>query len=220
MAKKDVNAKVARWVMFIQSYDCVIEHRSNPKMRHVDALSRIVASIISKEDNLCIKIKQLQQDDSHLKKVATILQRQQQYDDYVMKNGVIFKYQNGRELLAVPEAMENEVIKNGHFGVNKVEESVKQQFYIEKAKEKIQSVINNCVSCILAERKRGKSEGLLYSIDKGDKPLDTYHIDHLGPMVATCKMYTYLFAVIDAFTKMVWVFPTKTTNSKEVIVKM
>lgn len=224
MAKKDVNAKVARWVMFIQSYDCTIEHRSNQKMRHVDALSRLIATIISKEDNLCIKIKNLQQDDNNLKKIATILQQQQQYDDYVMRNGIIFKYQSGRELLAVPESMENEVIKNahenGHFGVKKVEECVKQQFFIEKAKEKIQSVINNCVSCILAERKHGKSEGLLHTIEKGDKPLDTYHIDHLGPMVATCKMYKYLFVVIDGFTKMVWIFPTKTTNAKEVVDKM
>lgn len=224
MTKKDINAKVARWVMFIQSYDCIVEHRSNPKMRHVDALSRMMAMIVSKEDNLCIKIKNLQRDDNNLKKIATILQQQQQYDDFVLKNGIIFKYQSGRELLAVPEAMESEVIKNahenGHFGAKKVEECVKQQFYFEKMKEKIQSVINNCVSCILAERKHGRGEGLLHSIDKGDKPLDTYHIDHLGPMVATCKMYTYLFVVIDGFTKMVWIFPTKTTNAKEVVDKM
>lgn len=66
----------------------------------------------------------------------------------------------------------------------------------------------------------GKAEGFLHPIDKGDKPLDTYHIDHLGPMVATCKMYKHLFVVTDAFTKMTWIFPTKTTNTREVLDKL
>lgn len=85
MTKKELNAKVARWVMFIQSYDCTIEHRSGSKMRLVDALSRIIATIVSKEDNLCIKIKNSQQSDGNLMKIATILQQQQQYNDYTVE---------------------------------------------------------------------------------------------------------------------------------------
>lgn len=73
--------------------------------------------------------------------------------------------------------------ENGHFGTKKVEGSIKQQFFIEKAKEKIQSVVDNCIPCMSSERKRGKSEGFLHTCDKGEKPLDTYHMDHLRPMV-------------------------------------
>lgn len=120
--------------------------------------------------------------------------------------------------------MEIEVIRNahenGHFATKKVEESIKQQFHIEKLKEKIQDVLANCIPCILAERKHGKSEGFLHTIDKGDKPLDTYHVDHIGPMVATCKMYKHMLVITDAFTKMVWIFPTKTTNTKEALDKL
>lgn len=223
--KKDVNRKVAGWVMSMQPYDFEVEHRKNQQMTHVDALSRLVASIISKEDNLCIKVKKLQEEDDELKRIESILKQQQQpYNDYSLRNGVIYKYGNGSELLAVPQSMETEVIRsaheNGHFGVKRVEEIVNKQFFIPKIKEKIQQVILNCVPCILSERKQGKSEGFLHSIEKGEAPFDTYHVDHLGPMVATCKQYKYLFVVIDAFTKFVWIYPTKTTNTKEAIDKL
>lgn len=39
-------------------------------------------------------------------------------------------------------------------------------------------------------------------------------------MVATCKLYKYLFVVVDAFTKFVWIYPTKSTNAREVVDKL
>lgn len=225
MKKKDVDRKVAGWVHDMQRYEFEVEHRKNEQMRHVDALSRLITSIISQEDNLCIKVKKLQGEDDELKHIRTILEQQKQpYNDYILRNGILYKYINGADLLVVPKSMEVEIIRathdNGHFGVKKVEESLNHQFFIPKAKDKIQQVISSCVPCILSERKQGKGEGFLHSIEKGDAPLDTYHIDHLGPMVATCKQYKYLFVVVDAFSKFVWIYPTKTTNAKEVLDKM
>jgi Integrase core domain len=60
----------------------------------------------------------------------------------------------------------------------------------------------------------------LYPLSKGDGPLVTYHIDHLGPMSLTTKQYKYIFVIVDAFTKFVWLFPTKTLNAVEVVQKL
>lgn len=225
MTKKDVVPKIARWVMKMQDFDYEIEHRTNDQMKHVDALSRDFAMIVvSKDDNLIIKVKQLQQDDENIKRITLILQNQPDYENYILRGDVLFKYIDGRELLVVPRAMQTEIIKNahenGHFATKKVEEIVIQQFFIDKLKEKILKVINNCIPCILSERKYGKGEGFLNPIDKGDRPLDTYHIDHIGPMDATVKMYKYLFVVVDGFSKFVWIYPTKTTNTKEALDKL
>ena len=78
----------------------------------------------------------------------------------------------------------------------------------------------NCVQCILISRKAGKQEGFLYSIEKPDVPLHSYHIDHLGPLPSTNKNYKYIFAVIDAFTKFSWIYPVKTTTAEEAIKKL
>lgn len=83
--------------------------------------------------------------------------------------------------------------------------------------KKVEKIIQNCISCILAERKQGKQEGFLHSIEKGSVLLDTYHIDHMGPLLTTQKRYQHLLAVINAFTKFVWLYPTKTTGNNEVI---
>lgn len=81
---------------------------------------------------------------------------------------------------------------------------------------KIERIIQNCLACIMATKKTGKQEGLLHSINK-EAPLDTYHIGHLGPMPSTQKKYQYIFAVIDAFSKFVWLYPTRSTNTAEVL---
>jgi hypothetical protein len=78
-------------------------------------------------------------------------------------------------------------------------------------------VIANCIPCILVERKTGKQEGLLHPVPKGDKPLQVYHADHVGPLDSSKKGYRYLLVIIDCFSKFVWLHPTKTTNAKEVL---
>lgn len=39
LKKKDLSAKVARWVLFLDQFDYAVERRSGFKMRHADALS-------------------------------------------------------------------------------------------------------------------------------------------------------------------------------------
>ncbi|GBN87924.1 hypothetical protein AVEN_189297-2-1, partial [Araneus ventricosus] len=86
--------------------------------------------------------------------------------------------------------------------------------------QKVEKIISNCVHCILKNQKKGRKEGLLHPLQKEDTPLLTYHIDHLGPLESTKKNYKYVLAIIDAFTKFVWIYPTKSTTSAEVIAKL
>jgi transposase InsO family protein len=65
--------------------------------------------------------------------------------------------------------------------------------------------------------KSGKSEFTLHSIPKGDKPFDTIHIDHYGPLEKTTSGKIHIFEIIDAFTKFIKLFAIKSTKSKEVV---
>lgn len=223
MSKRDVNYKVARYVEYMQDFTFEIVHRSGDRMKHVDSLSRNAVMMVSEEENIAAKIKSLQKEDDDLKHIFTILEKQP-YEDFMVRNGILFKYHEGYEILVVPKSMEEEVIKiaheNGHFGMKKMEQQIRQRYYIKALKEKMQKCIKTCVACILADNKQGKGEGYLHPIEKEETPLQTYHIDHVGPMVATCKMYRYIFIVVDSFTKFTWLYPTKTTNAKEVLNKL
>ena len=124
-------------------------------------------------------------------------------------------------LVVVPKPMQAQVVRRvherGHFGVTKTEVLLRRDFWFKGMRQKVEKVIRSCVDCILAERKHGRQEGLLNTIDKGELPLNTYHVDHLGPLPSTRKAYRYIFAVVDAFSKFVWLYATKTTNSIETI---
>ena len=77
--------------------------------------------------------------------------------------------------------------------------------------------MKSCVSCIITDEKAGKKEGFLKPIDKDDKPLVTFHIDHVGLMEMTKKSYNHILVVVDGFTKFVWLYPTKSTDTRAVI---
>jgi len=50
-------------------------------------------------------------------------------------------------------------------------------------------------------------EGFLNPISKGERSLDIYHVNHLGeplPMPSTKKSYNYIFAVVDFFSKFIY----------------
>ena len=120
--------------------------------------------------------------------------------------------------------MEGEVIKrahnNGHFGKRKMKELITKDYYMKNLDRKIEEVLVSCIPCLLATRKEGKQEGFLQPIDKEGLPLHTLHLDHVGPLTETRKQYNHILTMIDAFTKFVWLFPTRSTSSAEVLNKL
>lgn len=226
MDKKDLTTRVARWALLLEEYLYEIVHRKGTQMAHVDALSRypanimIINELLLSEDGILKRIQRAQNSDDFIKSIKKILQRES-YEAYFLKNDILYKYDKGRELLVVPKAMQSEIIKKaheiGHFAVGKTEEVVKREFFISKLMEKIQTCIRNCIPCILGSKKEGKKEGLMHPIPKMEGPLNTYHIDHLGPMPSTSKLYRHIFVVIDSFSKFCWLYCTKSTTSQEVI---
>lgn len=108
----------------------------------------------------------------------------------------------------------------GHFSATKTEAAVRREYWIPELRVKVEKVVRNCVLCIQAERKQGKAEGWLNPIEKGCRPMDTYSIDHLGPLATTKKSYKHLFVGVDAFTKFTWLYPTKSTCTAEVLQKL
>lgn len=120
--------------------------------------------------------------------------------------------------------MELEIIKefhdNGHYAAEKTIHMISQEYFISNLDSKVRKFINNCINCILCNKKFGKKEGELRPIEKGDLPFDTIHIDHIVDMHPTRKQYKHLFVMIDGFTKFVWLYPTKTTTTVETLKKM
>lgn len=224
MNKKDLCIRVARWALALEEYDYEIQHRPAKNMMHVDALSRNplpeILLINENDDSLIIRLKKAQHTDQDLQKIIR-LATLNKADGYQLRNDLLYRDYDNELLLVVPKLLQVSVIRQaheqGHFGVNKTEILVRRDYWFKDMRSKIEKIIKGCINCILAERKQGKQEGFLNTIDKGNVPLHTYHVDHLGPLPSTKKCYRHIFVVVDAFSKFIWLYATKSTDAAEVI---
>lgn len=142
-------------------------------------------------------------------------------------NGLVYRKckNNKNALFYVPKSMEDKVIFNchdalGHVGIDKTLEYLSRVYWFPDCKNKIKNYISNCLKCICYASNSNKNENVLHSIPKGDKPFNTLHIDHYGPLETTPTGKKYIFEVIDAFTKFVKFYDVKSTKSCEVVNKL
>ncbi|GFX92176.1 hypothetical protein TNCV_1740961 [Trichonephila clavipes] len=222
LCKKELITRIARWALQLEEFDYEIEHRAGSRMKHVDSLSRYPVMMVC-NDTLTSKLKKAQEEDDNIQTLKSLLEKQES-EEFFERNGILYKYLNGRELILTPKAMQAELIKliheNGHFSVGKTEEIVKQEFFIPNLFNVVKKVIVNCVPCILANKKTGKKEGFLNPISKESIPLSTYHVDFIGPLSSTNKNYQHIFTVVDAFTKFSWLYPVKTVSAESALEKL
>ncbi|GFW42405.1 uncharacterized protein K02A2.6 [Trichonephila clavipes] len=221
-AKKELITRIARWALQLEEFDYEIEHRAGSRMKHVDALSRYPVRMVC-NDTLTSKLKNAQEEDGNIQTLKSLLEKQES-EEFFERNGILYKYLNDRELIVTPKAMQSELIKliheNGHFSVEKIEEIMKQEFFIPNLSNVVKKVIVNCVPCILANKKTGKKEGFLNPISKESIPLSTYLVDFIGPLPSTNKSYQHIFTVVDAFTKFTWLYPVKTVSAESALEKL
>lgn len=95
--------------------------------------------------------------------------------NFMVQNGVLHKIEQGDLLLVVPKAMQKEIIlqAQGHFGWRNIEYLIRREYWFPVMRSKIQQVIGSCIHYLLAEKKRGKAEGLLHPLHKEDT---TWHV--------------------------------------------
>lgn len=221
--KKDLCAQVARWALLLEDFRYKIIHRPGDNMRHVDALSRhpLPAAMVIQEceTGILARLRMNQEKDEELKILRDKIVKKE-VDGYHVSNGLLRKDINGESLIVVPRLMQIPLIRQvhglGHFACAKTMKLLRDDYWFQNMQAKVEKVIHNCLDCIMAEKKTGKKEGYLHPIAK-EAPLDTYHIDHIGPMPSTKKSYRHILVVVDSFTKFVWLYPTKSTTSTEVV---
>lgn len=158
LKKKDL-PKIERYAVFLSEFDCKIVYRAASRMKHADALSRMH---FIQEASVLKNMRIAQQTDEHIKTIIDLL-KEGQHENFVMHNGLLCKEINGDNVIVVPDGMQQNIIQKvheqAHFKLQKMEDILKKDFYIPHMKNKILNAIQNCVVCILAEKKSGKKEG-------------------------------------------------------------
>ena len=222
--KKEINPRIARWALELQHYDYTPEHRAGTRMTHVDALSRSNAILVIEDNPFEWNLTVSQSRDPEIVKIRERLEKSED-KLYEMRNGVIFRKKNDELRFYVPAHMENNVLykyhdEMGHLGVEKTTDAINSTYWFPNLRSKVETHIRNCLKCIAFSPSPGRSEGFLHIVPKGKVPFSTIHIDHLGPIDQKNLIKRHILVVVDAFTKYVKLYATKTTSSKEAIASL
>lgn len=221
LEKKDINSRIARWSLEMQNFDYQIVHRSGTRMGHVDALSRSFGILVIEDNPFEWNLFIVQSRDPMIKKIIQNLETSQD-PNFELWNGLVYKKHGSRLLFVVPVEMEHHVLfhyhnEMGHVDLHKMIKLIRDTYWFPSIQEKCKEHVRNCLKCLAFSPVSGKSEGTLHPMPKGYLPFETIHIDHLGPLDRHTTVKKYIFLVVDAFSKFVRLYATKTTNAREAL---
>lgn len=237
LTKRDLIPRIARWWLQISEFNFNIEYRPGTRMSHVDALSR--NPVLSTKSDNCAStlnittdnwILTLQNADPELQRIIKILKPDNEEEskeikkNYVIHNHALHRKVIGEEpKLVIPKSARWQICRAnhddiGHFGVAKTTERIKNQYWFPKMSRFIKKYVAACIECAYnKDNAAGARTGFLFPIEKGNKPFETLHVDHLGPFVRSKANNCYILTIVDAFTKYLFVRPVKDTKTKNVI---
>ena len=219
--KANINPRIARWTLRLQNYTFKIIHREAKRMIHVDALSRIISYIepMPLEKELEYK----QQLDPRLKIIADELQFRDD-DKFELCQGLVYRKSPVSPKFVVPDSMVNNVIRvyhdnMAHCGIEKTIQGISANYWFPSLRRKVIDHIDNCLTCLMTNTSSNVKEGDMQICGTATEFGQTFHIDHFGPLKES-EGYKYILVIVDSFTRFTWLFPVRSTGTKEVLIKL
>lgn len=231
--KRDMVPRVARWWERMQEFNFSIIYRAGTAMTHVDALSRnpvpdspkpINVNSVSEENWLTT----VQNTDSEIQRIVRTLRDPNLNDavdikgNYKLKGDKLFRITSDGDRWVVPKGVRWQIVKLnhddiGHFSVDKTLEKVKSCYWFPKMRTFVKKYVTSCLECAYSKSSGGKKPGFLHPIEKVDNPFDTIHLDHVGPFVRSSRGNIHILAIIDAYTRYLYLKPVRNTKSTTTI---
>lgn len=239
--KKHILPRIARWWLQLQEFTFDIKYRPGERMAHVDALSRNPcrgeqgANEQSKSTDVIMRIEtadwilagqltdqKIQEIYQVLSKTPTTAYERRIHKDYVLRNGRIYRQTEKGLQWVVPRGMRHQVVRAahdelGHFAVDKTLARLHEQYWFPKMRNYVDRYISCCIPCLYNKRVGGRKEGFLHPIPISAEPINTLHVDHLGPFPKSQRSNMYILVGVDAFTKFVFLRAVRNTQTKYVI---
>lgn len=90
---------------------------------------------------------------------------------------------------------------SSHIGFDKCIRKMQEELFWPKMSRCLKKYIKNCRACVLEESHTGPRQGVWQHGDKPSDILDTWHIDHAGPLVKS-NGCTQILVIVDGFSKL------------------
>ena len=187
-------------------------------------LSSLVIMLLHKNDISLRKILKniiIHQDkDSNLREITNAIKNNENIENYVIFENILFhrERQNSNWRIVMPEKLTQELVilthdQLGHPGVYKTVQHLKRFFYWKCMNRQVKRCVLACDLCQRVKHLSIAMEGE-YNFVRADGPNDLVTVDFYGPLPRGRGGVQYLLVVLDAFSKLVKIFPLKNATTQ------
>ncbi len=214
LSMKNPTPQQSRWLSYIAEFNVQIKHVAGADNVVADHLSRSLNMIQGNESENDVLLAQEQVKDPELQEFFK--HTTQQLVEFGSKGNVHFRDRFLRPF--VPKGLRLQVFQDlhnlSHPGINATIRLIKKDYVWPNMCTDIQTWAKNCLDCQKSKITRHtKSEiGQIPSTAR----FHTVHIDFVGPL-PPCKGFSYLFTMIDRFTKWPEVMPVPDMTTQSAI---
>ena len=118
----------------------------------------------------------------------------------------------------IPRGMQTTVLQEchdapmaGHFGRRRTQALVQEHYFWPKISRSVQRYVGTCMACQRAKPSTQRPLGLLQPLPVPDERWRDVSMDFVGPLPTTARGNDYLLVIVDRFSKMLHLVPTKQT---------
>ena len=242
---KEPRGRLARWVLFLSSYDFEIHYKPGTDIPHADALSRSVSSRVMStilEPRWAPGVlRDAQVADPIIGKVLYLMRMgkdgnpaeggrelrdllKQRKRLSLSKEGVLMvKTPHGNHQVVLPAQMVREVLSvahdlpaSGHLGSDKTLEKVRARFYWPTLFRDVSRYCRTCPSCQKLKDPARTRRAPLQKMPVPTRPFEFISIDHAGPLPWTTKKNRYILVISCLFSKWVECIAVKSMEASVV----
>lgn len=229
--------RLTRWALYLQQFDLKIQHIKGSENISADILSRHPPSLHSLPSNdlefkvnafrfsvpkeVQTKFSELsvkQQNDPKLGPIFRDLSAEtgsRAAACHKLFNDTLF-YRGTRDSswkLCIPEELVVDTIKTahesiGHFGSKKTYEYLKLFCKFPRMEKRSRKFVANCLPCLKCKSSNESIHAPLVPV-LAERPLGLLSVDLFGPLPTSKGNFTYVFVLIDVFSKFVKLYPLR-----------
>ena len=193
--------KQARWIQFLEEFDC--------ESTFLSGLNNVVADALSRKDIYGISIIDNQPWMDKIRELSKKIQRQPWMQE---ENGLIYRkdriYIPGYRKFKMLIIQENHDGTAGHLGYKKTLEKVTRNLYWEKLAKDVKAFVKSCETCQRNKSSTQKPFGTLNPIMPAENKFETFSMDFIGLLPQTKRDdYNGILVIVDMFSKAVSLSP-------------
>lgn len=223
---RDPAGRLGRWALRLQAHNFELVHRKGRLMVVPDALSRAVDSVdVPSFGN--------SNDPWYEALLNKCQMNPEKFTQFRVENRVLYKYcEQGKQSLGyrlswrvvVPKNERLNVLQqchdepmSGHGGFYKTLDRIQRTYFWPKMSNEIRRYVNNCEVCKASKQTNIQQRAPMGEYREATRSWQILYMDFIGPLPRSRSGYSYIFVVVDSYTKFVHMSPIRQATSKAVI---